>query len=77
MFFNIFGNRILMGAGGLTYVFYVIAQYVAAKDPSFGWLAILSGAVLGIGAGLFWTAQVRERNANAKTSLLSNSRHQF
>lgn len=58
LFFNIFGNRILMGVGGMTYVFYVVCQYAAAKNSSLAWLAILSGAVLGIGAGLFWTAQV-------------------
>eukprot|EP00124_Ichthyophonus_hoferi_P000460 Ihof_evm12s17 gene=Ihof_evmTU12s17 len=27
LFFNIFGNRILMGGGGLTYCFYAVCQY--------------------------------------------------
>jgi hypothetical protein len=49
----------LLGCGGLTYVFYVVCQYIAARMPEYDWLAILSGAVLGVGAGLFWTAQVR------------------
>jgi len=57
LFFNLFGNRMLMGFGGATYCFYAICQYVAGVDPKLDWLAILSGAVLGFGAGLFWTAQ--------------------
>lgn len=47
-----------MGLGGSTYCFYAIAQYLAGKYESLAWLAVLSGAVLGVGAGLFWTAQV-------------------
>lgn len=60
MLFNLFGdyaNRILMGVGGLAYVFYSVGQYVAGHDNRLNWLAILSGGVLGVGAGLFWTAQ--------------------
>ncbi|KAI9026071.1 major facilitator superfamily domain-containing protein [Hyaloraphidium curvatum] len=50
-------NRILLGVGGATYVFYAVAQYVAGHVAGMGWIAILSGALLGAGAGLFWTAQ--------------------
>eukprot|EP00123_Amoebidium_parasiticum_P017372 comp23823_c0_seq2/m.41523 comp23823_c0_seq2/g.41523 ORF comp23823_c0_seq2/g.41523 comp23823_c0_seq2/m.41523 type:complete len:469 (-) comp23823_c0_seq2:632-2038(-) len=60
MIFNLcgsYGNKILMGCGGLTYVLYAVGQYAAGHDSAFNWLAILSGALLGVGAGLFWTAQ--------------------
>lgn len=55
--FNLLGPKVLMTGGGLTYSFYAIAQYAAGNSTHFDWMAILSGALLGVGAGLLWTAQ--------------------
>ena len=40
--------------GGLTYAIYACCIYFTAYHE---WLAIAGGAALGVGAGLFWTAQ--------------------
>lgn len=55
--FNILGPKILMFSGGITYAFYAICQYLAGQSSSYNSLAIFSGALLGCGAGLLWTAQ--------------------
>eukprot|EP00931_Biecheleriopsis_adriatica_P118589 TRINITY_DN93954_c0_g1_i1.p1 TRINITY_DN93954_c0_g1~~TRINITY_DN93954_c0_g1_i1.p1 ORF type:complete len:464 (-),score=97.88 TRINITY_DN93954_c0_g1_i1:80-1471(-) len=52
--FNLFGPVPLLSIGGLTYAVYAVCIYFTAK---FKWLAILGGVILGMGAGLFWTAQ--------------------
>ncbi|EER19725.1 conserved hypothetical protein [Perkinsus marinus ATCC 50983] len=56
-FFNLFGPRLLMSLGGLTYAFYAAAAYISGHIVGTGWLFILAGAVLGMGAGWLWTAQ--------------------
>ncbi|CAE7943223.1 unnamed protein product, partial [Symbiodinium sp. KB8] len=53
-FFNLFGPRPLLSIGGLTYAVYAICIYFTAQ---YKLLAVVGGIVLGIGAGLFWTAQ--------------------
>lgn len=60
--FNMCGrhaNRILMFAGGLTYASYAGGMYAVANQEgnSIDWVAPFVGAMLGIGAGIFWTAQ--------------------
>lgn len=55
--FNVFGNRVLMCFGGLTYAFYAASMYIVGHIDGTKWVAILGGAILGIGAGLFWTSQ--------------------
>ncbi|KAF4659556.1 DUF895 domain membrane protein [Perkinsus chesapeaki] len=56
-FFNLLGPKILMGCGGFTYAFYAAAAYISGHIAGTGWLFILSGAILGFGAGWLWTAQ--------------------
>jgi len=56
-FFNIFGPKVLMSVGGLTYAIYGVAAYLNGIYSSLTWLFILSGALLGIGAGFLWCAQ--------------------
>ena len=56
-FFALFGGRILMACGGLTYAFYAAAAYISGSYEGYNWLFVLSGAVLGIGASWLWTAQ--------------------
>lgn len=53
--FNLLGPHILFMIGGLTYAFYAVCVYFTT--PERVWLAAIGGAVLGSGAGLFWTAQ--------------------
>lgn len=60
--FNICGrhaNRILMFLGGLTYASYAGGMYAVANQTGhkIDWVAPFVGALLGIGAGIFWTAQ--------------------
>eukprot|EP01134_Creolimax_fragrantissima_P005037 CFRG5037T1 len=56
-FFNILGNKILLFFGGLTYAFYSLSVFLYGNDSSYAGMAIASSAILGIGAGMFWTAQ--------------------
>lgn len=56
-FFNLFGARLLMSVGGLTYAFYAGAAYISGTYPGFSWLFILAGALLGIGASWIWVSQ--------------------
>eukprot|EP00516_Mucochytrium_quahogii_P012547 CAMPEP_0203793538 /NCGR_PEP_ID=MMETSP0100_2-20121128/5922_1 /ASSEMBLY_ACC=CAM_ASM_000210 /TAXON_ID=96639 /ORGANISM=" , Strain NY0313808BC1" /LENGTH=385 /DNA_ID=CAMNT_0050697331 /DNA_START=312 /DNA_END=1466 /DNA_ORIENTATION=+ len=52
------GPRVLMSVGASTYVFYILMSYFAAMQNSWADVAfIISGAVLGWGAGWFWSAQ--------------------
>ncbi|KAH0478046.1 MAG: hypothetical protein KVP17_003069 [Porospora cf. gigantea B] len=53
-FFNVFGPRVLFLVGGLSYAVYALAAFYS--DHGY-WVGVLGGIVLGIGAGLFWTAQ--------------------
>jgi len=57
MAFNLLGNRVLMCVGGFTYAIYAATQYIAGNVSSAGWVSPLGGAILGFGAGWFWTAQ--------------------
>ncbi|EZG61407.1 putative major facilitator family transporter [Gregarina niphandrodes] len=57
VFFNLMGNRILLCAGGLTYCLYALGMYLASNVDGADWVSILVGCLLGVGAGLFWTAQ--------------------
>lgn len=54
--YNIFGPRLTLAAGCLTYVLYAgsFLYYNHYKDQTF---AIIAGALLGVGAGLLWAAQ--------------------
>ncbi|KAF9381337.1 hypothetical protein BGX21_002124, partial [Mortierella sp. AD011] len=54
--FNIFGHRILLVIGGLTYVLYIgsFLAYHHIKSMTFVWI---SSVCLGLGAGWLWTAQ--------------------
>ncbi|KAK9759484.1 hypothetical protein K7432_017495 [Basidiobolus ranarum] len=54
--FNILGARLTMVCGGLTYALYSgsLVYYSSTKKPTF---VIIASAILGIGAGIFWTAQ--------------------
>lgn len=52
--FNIFGPLPLLVCGGLSYAVYAACIYYSSYCRA---LAIVGGVVLGIGAGLFWTAQ--------------------
>ncbi|KAF9900823.1 hypothetical protein BX616_002487 [Lobosporangium transversale] len=54
--FNIFGHRLLLIAGGLTYVLYV-GSYLAYAHISSIAFVVVSSCLLGIGAGWLWTAQ--------------------
>ncbi|KAF4654565.1 DUF895 domain membrane protein [Perkinsus olseni] len=56
-FFNLLGPRVLMSVGCMTFAFYALAAYLAGQDDALQWLFILSGVVLGVGAGWLWTAQ--------------------
>lgn len=57
VFFNTLGNRILLCGGGLSYALYALGIYLASNIEGADWVALLVGIILGIGAGLFWTAQ--------------------
>uniref|UniRef100_A0A7S2CVS6 Major facilitator superfamily (MFS) profile domain-containing protein n=1 Tax=Octactis speculum TaxID=3111310 RepID=A0A7S2CVS6_9STRA len=52
--FNLFGPVVLFMVGGLTYAIYATCIYFT---EDFAFLAVVGGAILGVGAGLFWTAQ--------------------
>ncbi|KAK9675159.1 hypothetical protein K7432_016618 [Basidiobolus ranarum] len=54
--YNILGARLTMVCGGLTYALYSgsLVYYSSTKKPTF---VIIASAILGIGAGIFWTAQ--------------------
>jgi len=52
--FNLFGPLPLLSLGGLTYAIYAACIYLSSQ---YRYLAIVGGVVLGVGAGLFWTAQ--------------------
>jgi len=59
-FFNLLGAKSLMACGSITYVFYALMSYFANNPATRDWAQtvwIVSGAVLGWGAGWFWTAQ--------------------
>eukprot|EP00923_Selenidium_pygospionis_P060845 GHVN01106902.1.p1 GENE.GHVN01106902.1~~GHVN01106902.1.p1 ORF type:complete len:524 (-),score=77.77 GHVN01106902.1:865-2436(-) len=55
-FFNLIGPKWLLVGGGLTYGLYATGIYVSGFN-GWEWMGPFVGAVLGIGAGLFWTAQ--------------------
>lgn len=54
---KLFGNRVLLCGGGLSYAIYATAQYFAGLNPVFNAAAIASGALVGIGGACLWTAQ--------------------
>ncbi|KAF9900824.1 hypothetical protein BX616_002488, partial [Lobosporangium transversale] len=54
--FNIFGHRLLLIVGGLTYVLYVGSYLAYAHISSIAFI-VVSSCLLGIGAGWLWTAQ--------------------
>ena len=56
-FFVLFGARILMTLGGLTYAFYAAAAYISGTYEGYNWLLILAGALLGVGASWIWISQ--------------------
>jgi len=57
-FFNLFGPKILMTFGALTYSFYAISVYLWGQvDDKFAPMAIVASAILGLGAACLWGAQ--------------------
>src|SRR5690348_12982943 len=54
--FNIFGHRVLLILGGLTYTLYV-ASYLAYHYVQSLVFVVIASCLLGIGAGWLWTAQ--------------------
>lgn len=56
-FFHFLGNKLLLFVGGSTYALYSICVYLWGQNPSLGSLAVVASALLGIGAGVFWTTQ--------------------
>eukprot|EP00928_Gymnodinium_smaydae_P055222 TRINITY_DN38815_c0_g1_i1.p1 TRINITY_DN38815_c0_g1~~TRINITY_DN38815_c0_g1_i1.p1 ORF type:complete len:454 (+),score=83.41 TRINITY_DN38815_c0_g1_i1:119-1480(+) len=52
--FNILGPVPLFVLGGLSYAAYALCIFFSTRQPA---LAVIGGIVLGVGAGLFWTAQ--------------------
>ena len=56
-FFALFGARVLMALGGLTYAFYAAASYISGVYEGLGWLYIIAGALLGVGASWIWVSQ--------------------
>ncbi|KAG0072980.1 hypothetical protein BGZ90_011723 [Linnemannia elongata] len=54
--FNIFGHRVLLILGGLTYTLYV-ASYLAYHYVQSLAFVVIASCLLGIGAGWLWTAQ--------------------
>jgi MFS family permease len=56
-FYNLFGARTLMFAGGMTYAFYAMCAYLNGYHSGLNWLFIMSGGILGIGASFLWCAQ--------------------
>ncbi|EZG70563.1 major facilitator family transporter [Gregarina niphandrodes] len=55
--FNALGNRWCMCLGGLCYAIYSVCMYIVGNVDNTAWVAPLGGAILGAGAGIFWTAQ--------------------
>ncbi|KAJ2725777.1 hypothetical protein GGI07_000984 [Coemansia sp. Benny D115] len=53
---NKFGVRFTMFISGLTYALYS-GSYIYINHTGNSWFTIWSGAMLGLGAGVFWTAQ--------------------
>ncbi|KAJ2234437.1 hypothetical protein H4R99_001630 [Coemansia sp. RSA 1722] len=53
---NRFGVRFTMFFGGIMFALYS-ASYIYINHTGSSWFTIWSGAMLGIGAGIFWTAQ--------------------
>ena len=56
-FFALFGARVLMSLGGLTYALYALAAYYSGTDSELNWLFILAGGLLGVGASWIWVSQ--------------------
>ncbi|KAF9927954.1 hypothetical protein FBU30_002742 [Linnemannia zychae] len=54
--FNLFGHRVLLVLGGLTYTLYV-SSYLAYHHITSLAFVVVSSCLLGIGAGWLWTAQ--------------------
>ena len=73
VFFNMLGPKPLFLFGGLTYAIYAICAYFSDKGD---WVGAVGGSVLGIGAGLFWTAQgaimMAYSNPNEKGAFIRN-----
>ncbi|KAG0345584.1 hypothetical protein BG004_003539 [Podila humilis] len=53
---NKLGPKWTMLLGGCTYVLYA-ASYVIYNEYNAGWVVITTGGILGMGAGMLWTAQ--------------------
>eukprot|EP01068_Selenidium_serpulae_P016489 Selendium_serpulae@DN6304_c0_g2_i3.p1 len=69
-FFNLMGPKILLVIGGFTYAFYSLAIWLSGEYEQIVWIAPLSGAILGVGAGFLWTAQGAMTMAYATSELL-------
>ena len=54
---NVAGPRLTLGVGSLGYIVYVLALVLYGAGEVGGGLVVAGGAVNGVGAGLFWTAQ--------------------
>mmetsp|Transcript_107611 Transcript_107611/g.273180 ORF Transcript_107611/g.273180 Transcript_107611/m.273180 type:complete len:180 (+) Transcript_107611:111-650(+) len=52
--FNLLGPIPLFVLGGLTYAIYAACIFFS---PSHAFLPVIGGIILGVGAGIFWTAQ--------------------
>lgn len=60
LMYNYLGPRTLVVLGGITYSLYTIMAYAAVDAEMSSWgnsAFIASGALLGVGAAMFWTAQ--------------------
>lgn len=55
--FNLFGNKVLMVVGGSMYAVYAAGVYIANTVDGADFVAVIAGALLGFGAGWFWTSQ--------------------
>ncbi|KAI8870656.1 MFS general substrate transporter [Ramicandelaber brevisporus] len=53
---NIFGPRITIFCSGFTYALYS-ASYIHVNHTGQQWLLVTAGALLGVGAGILWSAQ--------------------
>ena len=54
VFFNMLGPKPLFLFGGFTFAIYAVCAFFSDKGL---WVGAIGGCILGIGAGLFWTAQ--------------------
>ena len=54
---NAIGLRLTLGIGGFGYCIYVVALLTDVHDSHAGAFVIIAGAVLGLCAGMLWTAQ--------------------